>query len=99
MRSITLSSALLALLVSGAGHAGHANPWATPEDDILMQNHDENLEQSVDTPGEDEMLGVMEQGAYGKLGGSPTTGGLSGDMGGGPGGGMGAGAGMGGGPR
>lgn len=68
MRSITLSSALFALLVSGAVHAGHANPWATPENDLLMQYRDENLEQSVETPGEDEMRGVMVQGAYGKLG-------------------------------
>jgi len=40
-----------------------------------MQYHQENLEQSVDTPGENEMLGLMDRGAYGKLGGSPTTGG------------------------
>ncbi|WP_322520759.1 hypothetical protein SR882_08145 [Guyparkeria halophila] len=96
MRSTLLFTLLGTVLVTGAAHAGHANPWATPEDDLLMQYHDENLEQSVDTPGEDEMLGVMEQGAYGKLGGSPTTGGLSAGTGGagmngGPGAGMGAG--------
>ncbi|MFP4251380.1 MAG: hypothetical protein ACLFRM_01945 [Guyparkeria sp.] len=48
-----------------------------------MQYHDENLEQSVDTPGEDEMLGVMEQGAYGKLVGFPTTSGAGAGVGGG----------------
>lgn len=75
MRLTTLSTILATMLVSGTAHAGHANPWATPEDDLLMQYHDENLEQSEDTPGEDEMLGVMDRSAYGKLGGSPTTGG------------------------
>ncbi|RRQ23339.1 hypothetical protein D5687_07865 [Guyparkeria sp. SCN-R1] len=73
MRSTLLTTLLGTFLVTGAAHAGHANPWATPEDDLLMQYHDENLEQSEDTPGEDEMLGVMDQGAYGKLDGSPTT--------------------------
>jgi len=73
MRSTLLFTLLGTVLVTGAAHAGHANLWATPEDDLLMQYHDENLEQSVDTPGEDEMLGVMDQGAYGKLGSSPTT--------------------------
>ncbi|KTG17595.1 MULTISPECIES: hypothetical protein [unclassified Guyparkeria] len=82
MRLTTLSTLLATMLATGAAHAGHANPWATPEDDLLMQYHEENLEQSEDTPGEDEMLGVMDRNAYGKLGGSPTTGG---GMGGGPG--------------
>jgi len=67
MRAILLSGALSALTFTGTAYAGHANPWATPEDDILMQYHDENLEQSVDTPGEDEMLGTMDQNARGKL--------------------------------
>jgi len=53
--------------VATPAFAGHNNPWATEDDTILMQNHDENLEQSVDTPGEDEMLGVMIQKAKGKL--------------------------------
>lgn len=47
--------------------AGHANPWATEDDDLLMQYHEENLAQSEDTPGEDEMLGTMVQNARGKL--------------------------------
>lgn len=47
--------------------AGHANPWATEEDVLLMQYHEENLAQSEGTPGEDEMLGVMVQNARGKL--------------------------------
>lgn len=62
--------ALLILgVLSGASPAlaGHANPWAEPEDELLMQYHDDNLEQSVDTPGEDEMLGVMIQSARGQL--------------------------------
>ena len=81
MRLTTLSTVLATTLIAGAAHAGHANPWATPEDDLLMQYHEENLERSEDTPGEDEMLGVMDQQAVGQLGGSPTTGG---GMGGGP---------------
>ncbi|MGR3321624.1 MAG: hypothetical protein ACU0DK_06815 [Pseudooceanicola sp.] len=51
--------------------AGHANPWATEEDDLLMQYHEENLAKSIDTPGEDEMLGRMVQNATGKLGDRP----------------------------
>jgi hypothetical protein len=50
--------------------AGHANPWATDEDNLEMQYHEENLAQSEDTPGEDEMLGVMVQSARGKLEGT-----------------------------
>ncbi len=82
MRSTLLFTLLGTVLMTGAAHAGHANPWATPEDDLLMEYHDENLEQSVDTPGEDEMLGVMDRSAYGKLGGSPTTDGMGGGTGG-----------------
>jgi len=85
MRPITASTLLGALLITGTAYAGHANPWATPEDDLLMQNHEENLAQSEDTPGEDEMLGVMDQHAFGKLGGSPSTGGGMGVGGGNPG--------------
>ena len=58
----TLASSLATPLV-----AGHANPWATEEDELLMQYHEENLAQSEDTAGEDEMLGVMVQNARGKL--------------------------------
>ena len=85
MRLTTLSTILATTLIAGAAHAGHANPWATPEDDLLMQYHEENLEQSEDTPGEDEMLGVMDQQAFGKLDGSPTTHGGMGAGGGNPG--------------
>ena len=56
-----------ALLLGSAAIAGHNNPWASEDDSILSQYHEENLAQSVDTPGEDEMLGVMEQNARGKL--------------------------------
>jgi len=55
------------LLFAGQAVAGHANPWATPEDEVLMQYHDENLVQSEGTPGHDEMLGAMNQDARGKL--------------------------------
>ncbi|OWY08334.1 hypothetical protein B6V74_14400 [Thioclava sp. F42-5] len=65
----TIGLAALAALYAGASWAGHANPWATEDDVIYSQNHEENLVQSVDTPGEDEMLGVMVQSARGKLDG------------------------------
>lgn len=59
-------TAVLALLAAPA-LAGHANPWASEDDTILSKNHETNLAQSVGTPGEDEMRGVMEQNAHGKL--------------------------------
>ncbi len=63
---------LLAVVVTGLAAsplvAGHANPWATDEDVLQMQFHDENLAQSEETPGEDEMRGVMVRSAHGKLG-------------------------------
>ncbi|MGO4916932.1 hypothetical protein [Pseudogemmobacter sp. W21_MBD1_M6] len=43
--------------------ASHNNPWATPDDTVQAKNHDVNQEQSIDTPGEDEMLGDMIQNA------------------------------------
>jgi len=47
--------------------AGHNNPWSSETDTIQEQYHDEKLQQSVDTPGEDEMNGVMDRNARGKL--------------------------------
>jgi hypothetical protein len=47
--------------------AAHANPWMEEGDDVLMQYHDDNLVQSEDTPGEDEMLGTMVREATGKI--------------------------------
>lgn len=73
MRISVLCASLVAILIAGPAAAGHNNPWATADDDLLMQYHDENLEQSVDTPGEDEMLGIMVQNASGKLDGSLTS--------------------------
>lgn len=72
-------ASLLCLLAAPLA-AGHANPWATDDDDLLMQYHEENLTQSEDTPGEDEMLGVMVQNARGKLedGTGSSMGGFSG---------------------
>jgi len=74
MRILALSASLVAILITGPAIAGHNNPWATPDDDLLMQYHDENLEQSVATPGEDEMLGIMNQNARGKLDATLTSG-------------------------
>jgi len=66
MKKILIISTIAAA-IAGPVFAGHANPWATDDDTILSQNHEENLAQSEDTPGEDEMLGVMVQQARGKL--------------------------------
>ena len=73
MRTFALSASVIAMLVAGPVAAGHNNPWATPDDELLMQYHDENLLQSVDTPGEDEMLGIMNRSAIGKLDTTITT--------------------------
>ena len=64
------AAALLALVTALPALAGHANPWATDEDSVNNQNHEENQEQSIDTPGEDEMLGTMVREAHGKLDGN-----------------------------
>lgn len=55
--------AVLAVMAATPLFADHNNPWATPEDTLLAKNHDENQEQSIGTPGEDEMHGVMVQDA------------------------------------
>ncbi|MDP5347604.1 MAG: hypothetical protein NWQ32_04350 [Paracoccaceae bacterium] len=69
MKTKTAAGILLAICAVTPAMAGHNNPWATQGDTILSQNHDTNLLQSVDTPGEDEMLGVMVRSARGKLDG------------------------------
>jgi hypothetical protein len=69
MKTKTAAGILLALCTVTPAMAGHNNPWATDTDTILSQNHETNLLQSLDTPGEDEMLGVMVQNARGKLDG------------------------------
>ncbi len=69
MKTKTAAGILLALCAVTPAMAGHNNPWATDTDTILSQNHDANLLQSLDTPGEDEMLGVMQRHARGKLDG------------------------------
>mgnify|MGYP006876583856 CR=1 FL=1 len=66
MQKLMVMTAVV-MVLGGPALAGHANPWATEEDTILSKNHEENLAKSVDTPGEDEMLGVMVQNARGKL--------------------------------
>ncbi|WP_420395200.1 hypothetical protein [Nioella sp.] len=68
MKIIALSLSL-AVLTGSQALAAHNNPWATPEDTLLAQNHDENQQASVSTPGEDEMRGVMVQNAN-RTGGS-----------------------------
>ncbi|GAA3867484.1 hypothetical protein [Celeribacter arenosi] len=60
------------VVLAAPAFAGHNNPWATANDVILEQYHTENQAQSINTPGEDEMRGVMVQRARGKL--DPTVG-------------------------
>jgi hypothetical protein len=62
MKQLAVGAAL-AVIAATPVLADHNNPWATPEDTLLAQNHDDNQEQSVGTPGEDEMRGVMVQDA------------------------------------
>lgn len=62
-----LLPALFVMVGGTAAMAGHANPWTDDTSILNMQYHEENLAQSIDTPGEDEMLGVMVQTARGKL--------------------------------
>ncbi|TCS67559.1 hypothetical protein EDD52_101661 [Primorskyibacter sedentarius] len=59
-------TAVLCLLAAPA-FADHANPWAGEGDTVLSRNHDANQAKSVNTPGQDEMRGKMEQRARGKL--------------------------------
>ncbi|MPQ94368.1 hypothetical protein [Thioclava sp. JE_KL1] len=87
----TMGLVALAALYAGASWAGHANPWATEDDVIYNQEHEDNLVKSIDTPGEDEMLGVMVRSAHGKLDGLAGGSGSSGGTGGGSGSGSGAG--------
>ncbi|MFD0979755.1 hypothetical protein [Tropicimonas aquimaris] len=49
---------ILAAFSLSAAHADHNNPWASEEDTVLGQNHDDNQSFSDDRPGEDEMKGV-----------------------------------------
>lgn len=66
MKNMVLG-ALLSAVAGTPLLAGHANPWAEDEDEVLSQYHEVNLVQSEDTPGEDEMLGIMVRQARGKL--------------------------------
>ncbi len=52
--------------IAAPAFASHNNPWATEDDTVLAQYHEVNQAQSIDTPGEDEMLGVMVRKANGK---------------------------------
>jgi hypothetical protein len=52
---------VLSVLMTTPVLAAHNNPWATAEDTVLGKNHDANQEQSVGTPGEDEMRGEGAQ--------------------------------------
>ena len=72
MKRITpLALAVIALTGSASVlAAGHANPWADDLSEVLQKNHDTNQAKSADTPGEDEMRGVMSRNAYGKTSGN-----------------------------
>jgi len=60
MKTLALWLAVSAAVISPA-FAAHNNPWAKSEDTVLAKDHDENQEQSIDTVGEDEMLGNLVQ--------------------------------------
>ncbi|MCC1491905.1 hypothetical protein [Cognatishimia sp. F0-27] len=59
MKSICAIAPLFCALWAGANalSAGHANPWAGPDDVVNARFHDANQARSIDTPGEDEMHG------------------------------------------
>ena len=67
MSSKPIFAAMVLSLAAQGVWAGHANPWASEDDELVMQYHDDNMEQSIGTPGEDEMKGVMMGHARGKL--------------------------------
>jgi len=67
---MTLISPLAVVLASTLATpllAAHANPWMEEGDEVLMQYHEENLDQSEDTPLEDAMPGEQTSTAHGKL--------------------------------
>ena len=66
MKRYLIRAAIL-ILTAAPVFAGHANPWAGDDDTVQSKNHDANQSKSIDTPGEDEMRGRMEQTARGKL--------------------------------
>ncbi|MBR9891745.1 hypothetical protein GYB14_08615 [bacterium] len=67
----TLALAVIALTGSASTlAAGHANPWTDDLSEVREKNHDSNQAKSADTPGEDEMRGVMSRNAHGKTSGT-----------------------------
>ena len=70
MKLVTIAAAWAVSLAAGPVLAAHNNPWAEEGDDVLAQYHDVNQQQSIGTPGEDEMLGLNVRAALGKLEGS-----------------------------
>ncbi|WP_420324803.1 hypothetical protein [Mameliella sp.] len=62
-----LAAAIGFALISASVQADHANPWAGEDDTVLSRNHDANQARSIGTPGENEMRGVMNRRAHGKL--------------------------------
>lgn len=59
----------LAAIVAAPAIAAHNNPWADGDDTILGKNHDDYQERSIDTSGEDEMKGQLDQNVSSKAGG------------------------------
>lgn len=75
MKKLTVFvTGILLTAACGQAIAAHANSWADGEDAVLSANHDENQEQSIGTPGADEMNGAMTRGAHGKNGTTPNGG-------------------------
>ncbi len=59
----------LTFIATAPAIAAHNNPWADTDDTVLGQNHDVYQERSIDTPGEDEMKGQMNQNVNSTAGG------------------------------
>lgn len=62
MKKLSLTAAIL-MFSAAPALAAHNNPWATDDDTVLAKYHEENQEESIGTPGEDEMLGRIVQSA------------------------------------
>jgi uncharacterized membrane protein YgcG len=73
--SILIVAAVIAVATGTVVSADHNNPWATAGDIVLSKNHDSNQLKSLDTPGEDEMRGNMNQNGASKTGGNRGSGG------------------------
>ena len=68
MKTILLG-VVFSSLAAVSALAAHNNPWAGSDDTVLAKEHDANQEKSLDTPGEDQMRGALNQNVSPKAGG------------------------------